>query len=127
MKARTLAILIAAGGMVTLASALLWTAPLDAWPSVCDNCMDGENQWGDPDAQCCLDGSCEMLEEDGYSYSLTNLEWCTTTVTENGVVCNGQPGCSAGGGGGGGGDGSCHIPYGELCPAGCMSCTYFYY
>lgn len=126
MNSRTLGILLAAGAVVALASAFLWTVPLDAWNSVCDNCMDGENQWGEPDAQCCLDGwQCEMLEDNGYSYALTNLEWCTTTVTESGVQCNGQSGCSADGDGGGGG--SCHIPYGELCPAECMSCTYFYY
>lgn len=127
MKLRTLGILLAAGAVVAVAGAFLWPTPIDAWGSVCDNCMEGMNpQTNQQDAQCCLSGwHCDMLAQDGYRPILTNVDWCTTSW--NGALwqCNGGGYCSPGGGSGGGGN--CHIPYGDGCPAECMSCTYYYY
>lgn len=115
---------LGAGSTVLFASLYLVLPPVGAWPSVCDNCWSGINPMTEEiDHQCCLDGwHCEHLAELGYWPVATNLEWCVSSPDS----CTVQDGCSAGGEGGGGGSG-CHVPYGQLCPAMCFSCAYFYF
>lgn len=104
---------------------LFLPTPSDAWPSTCDNCVTGENRWGEPDAQCCLDGRCGFWEDLGYELLYSNMEWCTSWQNENGAGCHGIPGsCSSGGGGGGGGNADCTVQIGEYCPPECQTCYY---
>jgi len=60
-----------------------------------------------------------------------DMDACWVDIVEDGYACGGTESfsCSSGGGGGGGGGGAggCEVEHGTLCPAECMSCTYFYY
>jgi hypothetical protein len=129
MKRKTLVILTLAAAAVAMGSGLVWTQPVEAWPSVCDNCYVGLSQYGDITAECCLDGQarCDMLEDMEYTKTQSNMEYCVPVIGATFAYCDGQLGCSASGGGPGGGSGSCTIPYGDMCPAECMSCSYYYY
>jgi len=68
-----------------------------------------------------------MLESMDYTKTDSNMEYCVPVITSAFAYCTGQGGCSASGGGPGGDMGSCTIPYGDMCPAECMNCSYYYY
>ncbi len=116
-------------------SLLVWSAPkAEGWASTCDNCYLGTNKAGDPDAQCCLDGFCGMLQQNGYYRIESGMDYCTSWqhLDSQGEVdyagCEGNANtCTSGGGGGGGTPGDCSVGIGEVCPAECMSCTFYWY
>lgn len=93
-----------------------------SWPSICDNCYKGTNRYGEPDAQCCLDGRCDIWEDLGYGKLYGNMEWCTSWVTEGDAGCNGKESSCSSGGGDGGDGGDCTIQVGEWCPPSCSHC-----
>ena len=125
-------VLVALGGVLSI-----WAAPrAEGWDTTCDNCYLGTNNFGEPDAQCCLDGRCDTWQNDpDYYLEKYHMEWCTSWVNEDppGVFTAGCDGtsnsCTATGGGvgGGGGGGACNIQWGDVCPAECFSCTHYYY
>lgn len=106
---------------------LLVPSPVSAWPSICDNCYQGTDHYGQQDAQCCLSGHCDWWSSQGYIPTITNMEWCTSWQDGGLAGCNGVPySCSSSGGGGGGGNPDCTIQIGEYCPLECSRCTIVY-
>jgi hypothetical protein len=127
---------------------LLIAATFVATPSlqaICEHCFqwDTGRRYGtfseikEYDASCCIVGNswCDQMEFNDYSQQKWFISDCNAVWfdwgTEVGYRCDGNTACSAGGpgggpGGSGGGSGTCHIQFGQLCPASCMSCTYYY-
>lgn len=118
----TRSIQLAAACAATLLLSLLAAPTVEAWRSTCDNCYEGLDQWGNDDAQCCLDDRCDVWISQGYTRTAGNMEWCTSWQTEEAAGCNGQRDSCSTGGGGGGEDGACTIQQGEYCPPECWVC-----
>lgn len=117
---------LAAVSVAVACIAVLVPGALAAYPSTCDNCYTGENRWGEPDAQCCLDNRCEIWKDLDYDEAMSNMEWCTSWANEWGAGCHGQGNTCQASGGDGGGDTDCTISPGEYCPPSCAACYYTY-
>ena len=113
-----------------LAGAIAGSSPSVAAAQFCEDCWRCPVRFNPTIYECCeasTDGqkTCGLRHPD-CERRVVAANNCYSSSTS----CQGTShSCRAGGGGsgGGGGGGACSIPYGNLCPAECFSCTYYYY
>jgi hypothetical protein len=122
-RARWAALGLIACAIIAAAALSVVRARASSW---CEDCYEWNSELtGLPDAQCCIEGGyCGYLPEYAFPIAM-HVEYCWLVQDEDGgwSCAVGVPQCEGGGGGGGG---SCHIGFGELCPAECFSCIRTY-